>query len=191
MSRFESAFCRTRAWGALTRRAVLPWATQHQVLSGDVLEIGAGSGAMAAAVLARAPDARLTATDFDPIMVADLQERLAPFGTRADALRADATDLPFPDGSFDTVLSFIMLHHVVAWELALAEAVRVLRPGGTLVGYDLLATPPWRALHWLERAPHRLVTSTQLRTTLNRLPVTSCAVRVAPGGQVARFLARK
>ena len=37
-----------------------------------------------------------------------------------------------------TVLSWVMLHHTVEWERALAEAIRVLRPSGQLVGYDLL-----------------------------------------------------
>lgn len=40
-----------------------------------------------------------------------------------------------------------MLDHVGAWEKALAEAVRVLRPGGPLLGYDLLDTAPTRLLH--------------------------------------------
>ncbi len=190
MSRVESAFCRTTAWGAVTRRIVLPWATQNEVLRGDVLEVGAGGGAMACAVLAQSPEAQLTATDFDPVMVRDLSRRLQPFGHRAEARRADVTDLPFPAGAFDVVLSFLMLHHVVAWELAVAEAVRVLRPGGLLLGYDLLATPPWRALHWVEGAPHRLFTADQLRSVLNDLPVGSATVRVARGGQVARFLVR-
>jgi SAM-dependent methyltransferase len=42
------------------------------------------------------------------------------------------------------VLSVLMLHHVVAWEQALAEAVRVLRPGGRIVAADLLANAPLR-----------------------------------------------
>ena len=54
---------------------------------------------------------------------------------------------PSPTKSFDTVLSWIMLHHTVEWEKALAESVRVLRPGGHVVGYDLLSTAPIRLLH--------------------------------------------
>ncbi len=40
-----------------------------------------------------------------------------------------------------------MLHHVLVWEKALAEAVYVPRPGGLLIGYDLLDTPALRFLH--------------------------------------------
>ena len=71
-------------------------------------------------------------------MVAVARQTLAPFGDWASAQRADAADLPFEDGRFSVVLPAAMLHHVMAWEEALAKAVRVLRSGGLLFGYDLL-----------------------------------------------------
>jgi SAM-dependent methyltransferase len=49
-----------------------------------------------------------------------------------DTVRADATELPFADESFDAAILVSMLHHVDAPERALAEARRVLRPGGRL-----------------------------------------------------------
>lgn len=70
----------------------------------------------------------VTVTDFDPVMVAAASDRLQGFGARAHAQVADATALPFEDGSFDTVVSFIMLHHVIDWERALAEAPECSRP---------------------------------------------------------------
>jgi SAM-dependent methyltransferase len=51
--------------------------------------------------------------------------------------------LPYPDGSFDTVGMFTMLHHVPTRALQdaiLAGALRALRPGGTLIGSDSLAS---------------------------------------------------
>ena len=77
--------------------------------------------------------------------------RLSQFGDRVTARHADATALPFPDDAFDAVLSWVMLHHTLEWEKALAEAIRVLRPGGQLVGYDLLSTAPLRLLHRTRR----------------------------------------
>jgi ubiquinone/menaquinone biosynthesis C-methylase UbiE len=71
--------------------------------------------------------------------------------------RADATDLRFAEGSFDFVFSFIMLHHVLEWERALGEAFRVLRPGGWLIGYDILDTALFRWFHRLEGAEVRLM----------------------------------
>ena len=114
----------------IARRVLLPWVLQGEQPAGEGLEIGAGSGAMTARLLAAFPGLRMIATDYDPDMVSIAQQILAPFGDLARAQQADAADLPFPDNRFDLVLSAAMLHHVIAWEKALAEAVRVLRPAG-------------------------------------------------------------
>ncbi len=53
----------------------------------------------------------------------------------------------------------------------------MLRPGGTLVGYDLLGTAPARILHRLEGAPHRFVDRGQLRPHLAGLPLREVTVR--------------
>ena len=180
MSTIESLFCRSTPGEAATRRWGLPWALQGVRPTGRVLEIGGGGGAMAAQLLAASAPAdqvQLTVTDFDPVMVAAAQDRLQRFGDRAQARVADAAALPFGDDEFDTVVSFIMLHHVVDWEQALREAVRVLRPGGTLVGYDLLGTAPARILHRLEGAPHRFIDRGQLRPHLAGLPLREVTVR--------------
>jgi ubiquinone/menaquinone biosynthesis C-methylase UbiE len=140
MTSFEQAFCRSAPWRWLTRHIVLPWALQGENLSGDMLEIGSGSGAMAAELLRRFPDVRVTATDYDDSMVEAARDRLREYGDRVHVKQANAAQLPFPDESFDAVLSFIMLHHVIDWEKALDEAVRVLRPSGRLLGCDLLDT---------------------------------------------------
>jgi SAM-dependent methyltransferase len=190
MSRFESAFCRGAGWRAFASRIVLPWALQGERLGGDVLEIG-GSGAVAARLLATRPRVRMTVTDYDEAMVAAARARLARVADRADVRQADATDLPFPDNRFDAVLSFIMLHHVIDWGAALGEAIRVLRPGGVLVGYDLMASRPAQWLHQAEGTRHRLMAPGELRDRLAGLPVE--AVRLRPGlaGLAVRFTARK
>jgi ubiquinone/menaquinone biosynthesis C-methylase UbiE len=170
-------------------RIVLPWALQGVDLRGDVLEIGCGSGAMAAEVLRRYPDVRMTATDYDDSMVDVARRRLAPFGARAEVRQADATALPFPDASFDAALSFIMLHHVVAWEQAVAELIRVLRPGGRLLGYDLLGDR--RGDRRQHGHDHRLVRTAELRQRFGELSLEEPAVKPGLGGLVARFAARR
>jgi len=134
------------------------------------------------------PDLRVTVTDIGPVMVEAARLRLAdqPEGCVG---RADVTNLPFDDESFDYVASFLMLHHVVDWPRALAEATRVLRPGGRLFGYDLIKTRLAEWLHWADRSPHRLIALEQLRATLEQLGLE--AVRVRPGldDHVLRFSA--
>jgi ubiquinone/menaquinone biosynthesis C-methylase UbiE len=186
MSRPQQLVCRSAPWRFLAGRVVLPWALQGADLRGDVLEIGCGSGAMGVEVLRRHPAVRLTATDYDESMVDAARERLAPFGDRAEVRRADATDLPFPDAAFDTALSFIMLHHVINWEQALGELVRVLRPGGRLIGYDLLGDRGGRFMHGNESDTRRM-RRTELQQVLRDLPVEEPTVRPAFGGLVARF----
>ncbi len=190
MSGFESAFCRSAPWRFATRRLVVPWALQGVSLQGDVLEIGAGSGAMAAEILARFPEIKMTITDFDHTMVTAAANRLAA-DSRTTIRRADVSALPFSEGAFDAVLSFLMLHHTVSWEDVLAEAVRVLAPGGTLVGYDLLSSWPAQVLHRLEGAPYRLIDHDQLEPFLKRLPLHDVRVRRGTAGAVVRFSAAK
>lgn len=191
MSTFESRFCRSAPWRAFTSRVVLPWALQGVSPAGEVLEIGSGSGAMAARLAERFPEMRLTATDYDEAMVAIARERLAGSGDRVTVERADATALHYEDGRFDAVLSFIMLHHVMDWEGALAEVARVLRPGGTLVGYDVVASAPARALHAVERETHRLASRREFQGRFAELPFEDVRLRRGGAGLVVRFRATR
>jgi ubiquinone/menaquinone biosynthesis C-methylase UbiE len=190
MSTFEQGFCRSAPWRWLARSVVLPWALQGEQLAGDVLEVGSGSGAMAAELLRRFPEARLTATDYDMSMVEVAQDQLRDFGERVDVQQADATQLPFPDESFDAVVSFIMLHHVIDWEMALAEAVRVLRPGGRLVGFDLLANRPTEWVHQADRSTHRMMRWDEVQREIQQHPLLGVLNR-GPGAFAVRFNLQK
>jgi ubiquinone/menaquinone biosynthesis C-methylase UbiE len=99
--------------------------------SGRVLEIGAGTGANLPHYNGSVES--LVVTDPEPAMLRRL-ERAAHARTPApDVLRASAEDLPFDDGSFDTVVSTLVLCGVDDQARALREARRVLRPGGRLL----------------------------------------------------------
>lgn len=191
MSAVERAWCRSLPWRAFTRRVVFPWAVGDTDLDGDVLELGSGSGAMALELLERYPTIRLTATDVDPAMRAAATHRLARYGNRVEIREADATRLPFDDASFDAVISFIMLHHVIGWEQALGEIARVLRPGGTVAGYDLVESGVSRLTHRLDRSPHRMATVDALRDRFGELPFDDVTVMPGLGGLVARFHAHR
>ncbi|CAN5895147.1 class I SAM-dependent methyltransferase [soil metagenome] len=172
----------------VARRVLLPWALQGHQPSGEGLEIGAGGGSMTARLLTEYPRLRMVATDYDPEMVGAAGRSLARLGDRVSVEQADAGSLPFTAGRFDFVLSAAMLHHVVAWERALAEAVRVLRPGGRLIGYDVQDTAPVRWMHATEHdADVRMLRAGQLEAELARLGVTDVRVRTGVLGLVMRF----
>jgi ubiquinone/menaquinone biosynthesis C-methylase UbiE len=182
----ERFLCRTAPWRAFARR-LTPWATSGAELAGDVLEVGGGSGAMARALLDRFPAIQLTVTDIDALMVEAIARAT---GDSATALVADATDLPFDDASFDVVTSFLMLHHVGDWESAVAEAVRVLRPGGRFVGYDLVDNRRTRAVHHLDNIHDlRAVTSRSLRDALEAAGAGAVTLRPGRTGLTLRWVA--
>ncbi len=104
----------------------------------DVLDVG-GGGVLPYDV-SRA--ASVTALDLSPAMLSR-----TPAGVRR-AL-GDARAMPFPDASFDAVVFSLSLHHIERPEEALAEAVRVLRPGGELLVHEPVLSP---ALFSIERA---------------------------------------
>ena len=173
------------------RRIILPWILQDVEPAGEGLEIGAGLGGLTAQLLTLYPQFRMVATDTDVERVGMAEQVLSGFGQRASVQRADATALPFPDGRFDLVVSAAMLHHVIEWDKALAEAVRVLRPGGKLVGYDMLNTTPARLMRVGERQGTTLLHPGQLKTALDHLGLTALQTRSALAGTVMRFSARK
>ena len=95
-----------------------------------VLEIGVGMGADFLR-WARA-GAIATGIDLTERAVELTRKRLSEDGLEADVKVADAEHLPFPDGSFDLVYSWGVLHHTPDPNRAIAEAQRVLAPGGHL-----------------------------------------------------------
>ena len=187
MSRFERAYCCSAMWRASS--SAIAREVSAQRLGRDVLEIGAGSGSVAQQVLSNAPELAWTAIDLDPRMTQAAAARLAEFAG-ASVKTADATTMPFPDASFDSVVSCLMLHHIIDWERAVAEVARVLRPGGTFVGYDLVRTPLATLFHRLDGSPHRLLVPEQFRAdcTRNGLAIN---LRTRLLGHVMQFVAHK
>jgi SAM-dependent methyltransferase len=190
MSNIEARFCRSAPWRGFARRVVLPWAITHAVVGPKVLEIGGGSGAMAYELLKREPDVQLTMADVDPAMVTAARARLKEFEGRATAVQGDATSLDLPDNSFDTVCSWLMLHHTIDWSKVLAEAARLLRPGGTVIGYDLTDSSVARFIHQVDRSDHRLIRPAELEAELGRNAFESNRVEPALAGLVMKFEAQ-
>lgn len=105
---------------------------------GEVLEIGAGTGANVPFYTTAVT--RLLLTEPDRDMLARLRSRLGLARTeRAEALDAPADALPFGDASFDAVVSTLVLCSVADVSRVLAEVRRVLRPGGCLLFLEHVA----------------------------------------------------
>lgn len=94
-----------------------------------VLEIGVGMGADYARWLQAG--AHATGVDLSTESLACTAERCERAGLQPDLRLADAENLPFADGSFDVVYSYGVMHHSPNTERCLAEAWRVLKPGGS------------------------------------------------------------
>ncbi|MXR50811.1 methyltransferase domain-containing protein [Halovenus sp. WSH3] len=142
---------------AVPERTVLP---EHREalaagLSGRVLELGAGTGAMFPYYDERV---ELHAVEPDPHMRVRASERAADLDLAVELVDADAESLPYDDGSVDAVVASLVFCTIPDHEAALDEVARVLRPGGEFrflehvrgdgaVGraHDLLA-PAWHTV---------------------------------------------
>lgn len=110
------------------------------VRGGTALEIGAGrraTGARLAVTVFGA--AEVDAVELYPASVAAARSAVAGVpGVRAVDV-GDATRLEAPDASYDAVFCYHLLHHAGDWRAAVAEAARVLRPGGRLYVCEMTA----------------------------------------------------
>jgi SAM-dependent methyltransferase len=146
MNENHARVCASPEWARHLQTDVLPAVTRDAPLGPDMLEIGPGPGA--ATEWLRHKVGRLTAVEVDEDAAALLLARYA--GTNVEVIVGSGTELGYPDGSFDSVGSFTMLHHVPTAALQdkiLSEALRVLRPGGVLVGSDSLASNDLHHFH--------------------------------------------
>lgn len=107
---------------------------------GRLLDMGCGTGDIALAAMKERPDATVIAADFTPAMVA--HARVRPGAEGAAFALADAMALPFPDKTFDAVVSGYLLRNVPHLPTALAEMVRVLKPGGRMAALDTAPVAP-------------------------------------------------
>lgn len=77
--------------------------------------------------------------DVDTMLRAMREEGEVPLSAKGEAVKGDALDLPYDDGTFDCVIASEILEHIPDDERAIAELVRVLKPGGALA----ITVPRW------------------------------------------------
>ena len=106
-------------------------------LGARILEVGSGPGHLAIR-LGGEHGLDVTGVDLDPAMVERARANAAESAQSATPVFVvgDAAALPFPDASFDVVVSTMSMHHWAKPEAGLAELRRVLRPGGRALVWD-------------------------------------------------------
>jgi ubiquinone/menaquinone biosynthesis C-methylase UbiE len=116
---------------------------------GRVLELGAGTGVN----LGLYPDAieDLVMIEPDPFMAKQLWAKLAESARSATVIEASAERLPFEDASFDTAVAMLVLCTIPDPAAALAEAARVLKPGGQLLFVEHVRAEDAGLARWQDR----------------------------------------
>lgn len=110
-----------------------------------VIDVGCGAGRHSFEAYRRGADVIAfdqnaeELADVDTMLQAMGQAGEAPKSAKAQVVVGDALALPYPDGSFDSVIASEILEHIPEDSTAIAELARVLRPGGTLA----VTVPRW------------------------------------------------
>ena len=110
-----------------------------------VIDVGCGAGRHSFEAYRRGADVIAfdqnaeELADVDTMLQAMGQAGEAPKSAKAQVVVGDALALPYPDGTFDAVIASEILEHIPDDDAAIAELIRVLRPGGTLA----VTVPRW------------------------------------------------
>jgi ubiquinone/menaquinone biosynthesis C-methylase UbiE len=189
-------------WLVIRRLRTLP---SHGVL----VDAGCGPGYLTVEIARRFPGSSVVGVDISSPMLALAAGRglrLGPCG-RPQFVVAAVEGLPFTDSSVDIVVSTLSLHHWVKPELALAEFFRVLKPGGSILIFDLrrdlprglfqvfrlgqfvLAPPPIKRINGAVGSVWASLTIPEAQTLLGQFPFL--ARKVSGGLAWAWLWARK
>lgn len=154
----------TPAYDALIRltlpERVFKWRLIEQAAiqaTHSVLDLGCGTATLTIMAKRAHPSATVVGLDGDPKILAIAARKVNETGLEIPLREGLAFDLPFPDGSFDRVLSSLVFHHLTSEDKrrTLAECLRVLRPRGELHIADW--GKPRSALMWLASWSVRLI----------------------------------
>lgn len=146
MNRIHRWYCRSARWKQKLEHEVLPWSLRGVDLGSDVLEVGPGPGLTTDWLRCRCKS--LSCIEVDRESARSLGLRTANSNVRVQC--ADATTMPYRDGTFSGAVSFTILHHVPSaalQERLFAEVYRVLRPSGVFAGTDSMRSLLMRIFH--------------------------------------------
>lgn len=119
---------------------------------GDIVELGAGVGANFDFVPA---GSRLIAIEPNLAMQAGLRQRADERGVNIELLTAAAEQIPLPSESVDDVICTLVLCTVADPQAVLAEAMRILRPGGRFRFVEHVVAHPLSPRRWLQQTIRR------------------------------------
>ncbi len=185
MNENHAKLCPSPDWATFLHAEVMPAVAGERDLGDELIEVGPGPGASTDWLRHRVR--RLVAVELERSAADALTDRFA--GTNVEVINQDATALSFPASSFDSAASFTMLHHVPTARLQnqlLAELLRVLRPGGVLIGSDSLASDALHRFH--DGDTYNPVEPASLLTRLQTLGYERITITVDYG---MRFVAHK
>lgn len=153
---FGKWFLRTETWRVhVLERAIvdlLRLIPERRASYDTVVDVGCGSGYSLPKLAQRFAPRELVGVDLDPGMLATARAECERAGVPARLVEASSTRMPLPDASADLLFCHQTFHHLVEQEAALAEFLRVLKPGGVL----LFAESTRRYIHsWIIRALFR------------------------------------
>jgi ubiquinone/menaquinone biosynthesis C-methylase UbiE len=188
MNLLHRRYCRSDAWRRAVHRGMMPWVLGKADLGANVLEIGPGPGMTTDWLRERVP--ALTCVEIDHQLAASLKRRLD--GTNTTVVEGDATQMSFPDASFDSAVCFTMLHHVPSRELQdrlLAGACRVLKPGGLFLGSDSTSSFRFRLFHLFDTCVP--VEPDQFTARLESAGLGDVEIEKRPEYNTFKFRARK
>jgi ubiquinone/menaquinone biosynthesis C-methylase UbiE len=184
-TRFGKWFLKTETWRQhVLERAItdlVRMIPERRASYGVVVDAGCGSGYSLPKLAQRFAPRELIGVDLDPEMLASARAEVARAGVSARLVEASSTRMPLADGSVDLVFCHQTFHHIVEQEAALAEWMRVLKPGGVL----LFAESTRRYIHsWIIRALFRHPMEVQ-RTAPEYLQMVRAAGFVVPDSSVS------
>ncbi|MEO8456869.1 MAG: methyltransferase domain-containing protein [Chloroflexota bacterium] len=187
MNLFHRYYCNSDGWATVVKKRMIPWVLEKADLGDNVLEIGPGPGRTTEWLRDNVP--HLTAIEIDHKLAQKLQ-RFASEKVRI--VEGDATKMSLLSDTYSSAVCFTMLHHVPSESLQdklLAEAFRVLRPGGLFTGSDSTPSLRWRIYHIMDTCV--AIDPAKFEARLKNAGFTNIAVEALPKYHTFKFSARK
>lgn len=181
-----AAFNRIAGWPQMR---LLRWYVVRRIMplaqEGAAIDIGCGPGHLIFDLAKQMPDLHLIGVDMSTEVLDQAESYAAQygFGDRVSFKKGGAQAVPFPDGSFDLVISTLSLHHWRQPEAVLDEVARILRPGGAFLIFDLRRdmAAPFYLLLWFVT---RLIVPKVLRQVNEPLGSRDAAYTVQEAAQI-------